>query len=142
MGKIREASPRFQARMAGIFAWISTTEGVALLVRSRLVVDSDATATAHNILAHELLYRSAIVGDVIAYVVSILYTLLLYNLFRLVSRRLSLVAAVLSLVGLFYSPLYLRFSSRPFGRPWRRSVLKCSQRGPVASAGAHVSQLA
>jgi hypothetical protein len=44
-------------------------------------VDSDATATAHNILAHELLYRSAIVGDVIAYVVSILYTLLLYNLF-------------------------------------------------------------
>ena len=66
----------------------------------RLVVDSDATATAHNILAHELLYRSAIVGDVIAYVVSILYTLLLYNLFRPVSRRLSLVAAVFSLVGL------------------------------------------
>ncbi len=97
---IGEASPRFQARMAGIFAWISTTEGFALLVRSRLVVDSDATATAHNILAHELLYRSAIVGDVIAYVVSILYTLLLYNLFRPVSRRLSLVAAVLSLVGL------------------------------------------
>ena len=96
----REASPRFQARIAGIFAWISTTEGFALLVRSRLVVDSDATATAHNILAHELLYRSAIVGDVIAYVVSIPYTLLLYNLFRPVSRRLSLVAAVLSLVGL------------------------------------------
>ena len=96
---IGEASPRFQARMAGIFAWISTTEGFALLVRSRLVVDSDATATAHNILAHELLYRSAIVGDVIAYVVSILYTLLLYNLFRPVSRRLSLLAAVSNLVG-------------------------------------------
>ena len=95
-----EISPLFQARMAGIFAWISTTEGFALLVRSRLVVDSDAADTAHNILAHELLYRSAIVGDVIAYVVSILYTLLLYNLFRPVSRRLSLVAAVLSLVGL------------------------------------------
>ena len=99
-GEDQEASPRFQARMAGIFAWISTTEGFALLVRSRLVVDSDATATAHNILAHELLYRSAIVSDVIAYVVSIPYTLLLYNLFRPVSRRLSLVAAVLSLVGL------------------------------------------
>jgi hypothetical protein len=95
-----EISPLSQARMAGIFAWISTTEGFALLVRSRLVVDRDATATAHNILAHELLYRSAIVGDVIAYVVSILYTLLLYNLFRPVSRRISLVAAVLSLVGL------------------------------------------
>ena len=95
-----KTSPRFQARMAGVFAWIGTTEGFAIWVRSRLVVDSDAAATANNILAHELLYRSAIVGDVIAYVVSILYTLLLYNLFRPVSRRLSLVAAVLSLVGL------------------------------------------
>ena len=75
MGSIREASPRFQARMAGVFAWIGTTEGFAIWVRSRLVVDSDAAATAHNILAHELLYRSAVVGDVISYVVFIPYTL-------------------------------------------------------------------
>ena len=63
MGSIREASPRFQARMAGIFAWIGTTEGFAIWVRSRLVVDSDAAATAHNILAHEMLYRWGFVGD-------------------------------------------------------------------------------
>ena len=99
MGKIREASPRFQARMAGVFAWIGTTEGFAIWVRSRLVVDGDAATTAHNILAHERLYRWAIVGDVVSYVAFIIYTLLLYDLFRPVSRRLSLLAAVSNVVG-------------------------------------------
>ena len=94
-----KTSPRFQARMAGVFAWIGTTEGFAIWVRSRLVVDSDAAATAHNILAHELLYRWGFVGDVISCVAFIIYTLLLYNLFRPVSRRLSLLAAVSNLVG-------------------------------------------
>ena len=98
MGRITEASPRFQARMAGVIAWITTTSGFAIFVRSKLVVYGDAAATAHNILAHELLYRLAFAGDVLA-LLYILYTLLLYNLFRPVSRSLSLLAAVLSLVG-------------------------------------------
>ena len=96
---IEEASPRFQARMAGVFAWIGTTEGFAIWVRSRLVVDGDAAATAHNILAHELLYRWGVVGDVISYVAFIVYTLLLYDLFRPVGRRLALLAAVSNVVG-------------------------------------------
>jgi hypothetical protein len=95
-GKI---SPRFQARIAGVFAWIGTTEGFAFWVRGRLVVDGDAAATAHNILAHELLYRWGYVGDVISCVAFIIYTLLLYDLFRPVSRRLSLLAAVSNLIG-------------------------------------------
>jgi hypothetical protein len=94
-----KTSPRFQARMAGVFAWIGTTEGFAIWVRSRLVVYSDAEATAHNILAHEMLYRWGFVGDVISVVAFIVYTLLLYNLFKPVSRRLSLLAAVSNLVG-------------------------------------------
>lgn len=94
-----EASPRFQARVAGVFAWIGTTEGFAFWVRSRLVVDGDAAATAHNILAHEMLYRWGFVGDVISVVAFIVYTLLLYDLFRPVSRRLSLLAAVSNLLG-------------------------------------------
>ena len=99
MERLADTSPRFQARMAGVFAWIGTTEGFAICVRSRLVVDSDAAATAHNILAHEMLYRWGFVGDVISCVAFIIYTLLLYNLFRPVSRRLSLLAAVSNLVG-------------------------------------------
>jgi hypothetical protein len=94
-----KTSPRLQARMAGVFAWIGTTEGFAIWVRSRLVVDGDAAATAHNILAHELLYRWGFVGDVISCLAFIVYTLLLYNLFKPVSSRLSLLAAVSNLVG-------------------------------------------
>ena len=67
-----KTSPHFQARMAGVFAWIGTTEGFAIWVRSKLVVDSDAAATAHNILAHELLYRWGFVGDVISCVAFII----------------------------------------------------------------------
>jgi len=98
MERIAEASPRFQARMAGVFAWITTTAAFAEIVRSRLVVYGDAAATAHNILAHELLFRLAFAGDVIA-TLYIAYALLLYNLFRPVNRSLSLLAAFFSLVG-------------------------------------------
>jgi len=96
--QIAEASPSFQARVAGVIAWITTTSGFAAIVRGRLVVYGDAAATADNILTHELLYRLAFVGDVIA-LLYVVYTLLLYNLFKPVSRDLSLLAAFFSLVG-------------------------------------------
>jgi len=97
-GRIVKASPLFQARMAGVIAWITTTAGFAAIVSGNLVVYGDAAATAHNILAHELLYRLACAGEVIS-TLYIAYTLLLYNLFRPVNRSLSLLAAFFSLVG-------------------------------------------
>lgn len=93
-----EATPRFQARMAGVIAWITTTSGFAAIVRGMLIVYDDPAATAHNILAHETLFRLAVVGDIIS-LLYIAYTLLLYNLFRPVNRSLSLLAALFSLVG-------------------------------------------
>lgn len=97
--RMAEASPRFQARMAGLVAWITTSAGFAAIVSARLVVYNDAAATAHNILANELLYRLAVVGDTIS-VLYIVYTLLLYYLFRPVNRSLALLAALFSLVGI------------------------------------------
>jgi hypothetical protein len=96
--RLAAASPRFQARMAGVIAWITTTSGFAAIVSGSLVVPDDAAATAHNILAHETLFRLAVAGDVLA-LLYIAYTLLLYNLFKPVNRSLSLLAAFFSLVG-------------------------------------------
>ena len=96
--RIAHASPRFQARLAGLIAWITTSAGFSLIVLGSLVVYDNAGATAHNILAHEALYRLAVVGDVIA-ALYIVYTLLLYNLFRPVNRSLALLGAFFSLVG-------------------------------------------
>jgi hypothetical protein len=98
-GRAVEASPRFQARTAGAIAWITTTSGFAAIVIGNLVDAHDAAATAHHILANELLFRLAAVGDIIA-VLYIVYTLLLYYLFRPVNRGLALVAALFSLVGI------------------------------------------
>jgi hypothetical protein len=97
--RMAAASPRFQARMAGVIALITTTSGFTAIVVGSFVVSGDAAATAHNILANELLYRLAVVGDVIA-VLYIVYTLLLYYLFRPVNRSLALLGALFSLVGI------------------------------------------
>jgi hypothetical protein len=57
--RITEASPRLYARIAGGLYLIVIVGGIfaEIFVRGRLVVHGDAAATAHNILAHELLYR-------------------------------------------------------------------------------------
>ncbi|HEY0797392.1 MAG TPA: DUF4386 domain-containing protein [Acidisarcina sp.] len=95
---ISEASPRRLARIAGLVAWITTSAGFAVMVRGRLIVYDDAAATAHNILAHQLQYRLAFTGDIIA-LLYIAYTLILYKLFKPVNRNISLLAAVMSLMG-------------------------------------------
>ena len=92
-------SPRFLARMAGLVAVLTTTAGFANFVIGNLVDPHDAAATAHHILANELLYRLAAAGDVIS-VLYIVYTLLIYYLFRPVNRSLALLAALFSLVGI------------------------------------------
>ena len=110
--RIREASPRFQAKMAGVIACITTTSGFAAIARGRLIVYGDAAATAHNILAHELFFRLAFAGDIIA-ILYVAYTLLLYNLFRPVNRSLSLLAAFFSLVGCAIGTLNCLFQLAP-----------------------------
>jgi hypothetical protein len=94
-----QTSPRFLARMAGLVALITTTAGFAAIVIGNLVAPLDAAATAHHILANELLYRLAAAGDVIS-LLYIVYTLLIYYLFRPVNRSLALLAALFSLVGI------------------------------------------
>jgi hypothetical protein len=69
MERIAEASPRFQARIAGVFYLLTilTRMFVEIFVRNRLVVSDDAAATATNILAHEPLWRLGFAADIIAF---------------------------------------------------------------------------
>ncbi len=99
--QIAEASPRLKARVAGIFYLLcgmaySFADGS---VRGKLVVVGDAAATAHNILAHESLYRLGFALDLISALGYITVTLLLYDMFRPVNRSISLLAAFFSLTG-------------------------------------------
>jgi hypothetical protein len=65
----------------------------------RLVVSSAAAATATNILTHESLFRSGFTVYMIEMTCQIIFTVLLYELLKPVSKSISLVAAVLGLTG-------------------------------------------
>jgi hypothetical protein len=99
MEGIREASPRFKARMAGVFYLLNGGTAFAFSVRSRLVISGDAAATATNILAHEPLFRMAFAADLIGVAAYVVVTALLYDLLKPANRNLSLLAAFFSLVG-------------------------------------------
>jgi len=85
MERIAEASPRFKARMAGVFSLLSllTAAFTELFVRGRL----------------------NIAGGLIAVACMVAVTLLLYDIFKPVNKGLSLVAAAFNLVGLIFEAL-------------------------------------
>ena len=84
--RITETSPRFKARIAGVFYLLTfLTGGVALFVRGRL----------------------GLVAGLIAGACYIAVTLLFYDIFKPVNRSLSLLAAFVSLVGCAIGPLSL-----------------------------------
>src|SRR5262249_48841567 len=76
-------------------------------VPAALVVPGDAAATAHNIQAHELLYRAGIVAHVIILPCNVLLAVLFYDLFTVVNRRLALLVVFFTLVGTAVEAAYL-----------------------------------
>jgi hypothetical protein len=97
-----EASPRFKARMAGVFYLLEGTMASfgEVFVVGQLVVSSNAAATATNVLAHESLLRWGFAAALIAVACHIVYTVLFYDLFKPVNRSISLLAAFFSLVAI------------------------------------------
>jgi hypothetical protein len=98
--RIAEASPRLNARIAGLlyFIVIVAAPFAQVLVRGRLVVYGDAAATATNILAHESLYRLAGAADLLAFTCDAAVALFLYQLLKPVSKSLALFAAIFRLL--------------------------------------------
>src|SRR5271157_1002335 len=99
--RITEMSPRTKARIAGLLYLIVIVGGIfaEIFVRGQLVVHGDAAATAHNILAHQLLFR-------LGFAVELFYccacnlpiTVIFYNLFKVVNRNVTLLMVFLDLV--------------------------------------------
>jgi hypothetical protein len=108
-------SPRVKARLAGLF-YLIAAQAYAFAefsVRSKLVVHGDAAATAHNILAHESLYRWGFAAELISAVFFIAVTLLFYEIFKPVNRSLALLAAFFSLAGCVIQALSSLFHLAP-----------------------------
>jgi hypothetical protein len=99
--RIREASPRFKARMAGVFQLLEglTATYGEVIVLGKVVVAGDAAATASNILGHERLFWLGFVLSLIGVAFHIAWALLMYELLKPVNKSLSLLAAFVILVG-------------------------------------------
>jgi len=94
-------STKKTARRAGLlYLLMSIPAPLSLIyIPSVLIVSGDAAATASKIKASELLFRFGIAGNLLGQTIFIFVGLALYDLFKGVNRRLSLVMLVLVLVS-------------------------------------------
>jgi hypothetical protein len=97
-----ETSPQLYARTGGLLYLYIIVAGFLgeLIIRNKLIVSGDVTATANNIMASQLLWRISVAGDLIVLVCSIALALIFYVLLRPVSKNLALLAVFFNLVEL------------------------------------------
>jgi hypothetical protein len=115
---------RATARFAGVLYFINAACGLwaEVFVRGKLIVSSDAAATAANILANQTLYRSGFVADLVSMITEIGIALLFYRLFRPVDRLLAAAmvlfrlvwVAIFSAVALTHVAPLLLLAGRPY----------------------------
>jgi Domain of unknown function (DUF4386) len=94
------------ARVAGaIYLSLVFTAPLRLIyIPSALFVRGNATATADNIAAHELLFRLGIVGDLLTGTIAIFLVLALYRLLKEVDQNHAALMVILG--GLMVAPIY------------------------------------
>ena len=68
-------------------------------VPDTLIVPGDAAATANNLMANELLFNLGILSSLITQLVHIVFVVVLYELFKSVSKNQAALIVVLGLVG-------------------------------------------
>ena len=100
MDFIAGASPRQMARTAGALYLINIVAGAfAIGLIPAILVVPDMATTAHNIQAHELLYRLGLVAHVVVDVTNVPLAVIFYDLFKVVNRRLALLDVFFILVA-------------------------------------------
>jgi hypothetical protein len=94
------------ARVAGLLYIVATVVGIVRLmyIPKALFVHGNATATADNIAAHELLFRFGIVSELLAAALWILVPLALYRLLKEVDQTLAVLMVILG--SLMQTPIF------------------------------------
>src|SRR5438477_13118517 len=93
-------TPRARARMAGVFEALEgagSSNGQVFILGS-LVVNGDAAATAHNILANEALFRLGFLLSVAGVAFHLAWSLLMYNLIKTVNCIVASLDAIVVLI--------------------------------------------
>jgi hypothetical protein len=97
-----DISPVTWARIGGVLYLAIIAIGLfgEAFVRNGVVVSGDATATAHNLLSSELLWRAGVAAELVLLVCAVGLALVEYVLLRPVNRRLALLALLLGMLSI------------------------------------------
>jgi len=89
------------ARIAGAvyLSMVFTAPFTLLYIPNKLIVRGDATATANNILAHQTMFRLAILGDLITAVIFICLGIALYRLLSGVNKTWAMLMVAFVLIS-------------------------------------------
>ena len=99
--RLAGASPRQLAMIAGGLYLLNIVAGFFAIgvVPAALIVPGDAAVTMQNIQANELLYRLGLAAHMIPILSNVPLVVVLYDLLKVVNRRLALMMVFFSLVG-------------------------------------------
>ena len=102
MGILDAKRAQFVARIGGVLYLIIIALGTLgeAVVRGRIIVPRDATATAANLRSMEWLWRLGVAGEITLLACATALTVILYILLRRVSRDLALAAVLFNLVSI------------------------------------------
>src|ERR1700722_11963650 len=93
-------SPRRLARIAGALYLINIVFGAfSIGVVPAILIVPDMAATAHNIQAHELLYRLGLVAHIVVTATNVPMAVIFYDLLKVVNRRIALLDVFFTLVA-------------------------------------------
>jgi len=106
-------STKKTARLAGLLYLVNAVTGFfgIIYVPGRLIVSGNATATAHNILGSERLFRLGIASELICAVEFVYLVWVLYRLLGGVNKTHASLMVMLGLLGSRHGPEYAIISA-------------------------------
>ena len=110
--EINSSSLKKTARIAGLLYLFLIITGVycIIYVPSQITVRGDAFTTAKNILAHEFLFRTSIISDLISNTIFVFLVLILYRLFKQVNGHQAKLMVALVIVQIPFVVLMEAFN--------------------------------
>ncbi|MEO6168017.1 MAG: DUF4386 domain-containing protein [Chitinophagales bacterium] len=98
--KAAEFSPQLYARIGGVLYLVIILAGIfgEAFIRNKLIFAGDASATAHSIMASQLMWRIGIGADLLMHICDIPVMLILYLLLKPVNKNLALLNLLFNLV--------------------------------------------